>query len=223
MNPMLDVLKVEFREYCVRWLSLKIISDVFEPAGFRRADASGSNLSGERRTLVAEYYEDENWEDIATLRRFASVLERTLLVSFLQEENKDELRALCNKCGFEVDSSGHTVHLATRGVGRQVKNLIFAADGPKPRLVLSDSVSNDIEIVENAEYCLVYDRPIQSHGLLLRELVDWWEETQGNDRVSERESRNTLLLRLTSSTTKKISAKSARDFAFRHLPLGLPQ
>ncbi|MEO1376135.1 MAG: hypothetical protein AAFW70_17850 [Cyanobacteria bacterium J06635_10] len=51
------------------------------------------------------------------------------------------------------------------GVTCSVKNLIFAANGPKPEIVLSDSVSNDIEIVKNADYCLIYDRHIEPHGL----------------------------------------------------------
>jgi hypothetical protein len=43
------------------------------------------------------------------------------------------------------------------GVGTPAKNLIFAANGPKPGLVLRDALNNDIEIVRNGEYCLVYD------------------------------------------------------------------
>lgn len=35
------------------------------------------------------------------------------------------------------------------GVGTPAKNLIFAANGPKPELVLRDAVNNDIEIVRN--------------------------------------------------------------------------
>jgi hypothetical protein len=36
------------------------------------------------------------------------------------------------------------------GVRGEMKNLIFAADGPKPRIVLRDAINNDLEIVENA-------------------------------------------------------------------------
>ncbi|HKG04522.1 MAG TPA: hypothetical protein VKB03_15190 [Conexibacter sp.] len=43
------------------------------------------------------------------------------------------------------------------GVDGELKNLIFAANGPKPRIVLRDSLNNVIEIVQNQEYCLVYD------------------------------------------------------------------
>ena len=46
------------------------------------------------------------------------------------------------------------------GVQGKVKNLIFAAIGPKPEIVLIDSVNNDIQIVKNEHSCLVYDKPI---------------------------------------------------------------
>ncbi|MGW5925985.1 hypothetical protein ACWF2L_07015 [Streptomyces anulatus] len=40
------------------------------------------------------------------------------------------------------------------------KNLIFAAVGPKPQIVLRDAVSNEVEIVRNADNCLVYKDPL---------------------------------------------------------------
>ena len=40
----------------------------------------------------------------------------------------------------------------TGGVEGNTKNLIFAANGPKPDIVLRDAMSNDIEIVANSEY-----------------------------------------------------------------------
>ncbi len=63
-----------------------------------------------------------------------------------------------------------------RGVKGDLKNLIFAANGPKPRIVLRDAINNVIEIVEHADACLVYDRPLQT-GLSWGELVQWWKET----------------------------------------------
>ena len=65
------------------------------------------------------------------------------------------------------------------GVGAPAKNLIFAANGPKPDLVLRDAVNNDIEIVRNGEYCLVYDQPIPADGLTFSRLIEWWRERQG--------------------------------------------
>lgn len=65
------------------------------------------------------------------------------------------------------------------GVGTPAKNLIFAANGPKPELVLRDAVNNDIEIVRNGEYCLVYDEPIPADGLTFSNLIEWWRKRQG--------------------------------------------
>ncbi|MET3937154.1 hypothetical protein [Arthrobacter sp. OAP107] len=74
------------------------------------------------------------------------------------------------------------------GVGTPAKNLIFAANGPKPELVLRDALNNDIEITRNGEYCLIYDRPIPADGLTYSNLIQWWRERQGfADDVSPRD------------------------------------
>jgi very-short-patch-repair endonuclease len=61
-----------------------------------------------------------------------------------------------------------------RGVSGEIKNLIFAANGPKPDIILADAMSNSIRIVNHAEHCLVYDQPISDNGLLWNELTHWW-------------------------------------------------
>ena len=83
------------------------------------------------------------------------------------------------------------------GVRGAVKNIIFAADGPKPRIVLRDATTNEIEIVENAQYCLVYDREIPDLGLSWGEIVTWWRELQsvGPDQ-SDKEVARSLYRRL---------------------------
>ncbi|HLP88473.1 MAG TPA: hypothetical protein VK184_07780 [Nostocaceae cyanobacterium] len=60
------------------------------------------------------------------------------------------------------------------GVSGNIKNLIFAANGPKPEIILEDSLNNDILIVKNEEYCLVYDQNIPITGLLWKDLFTWW-------------------------------------------------
>lgn len=82
------------------------------------------------------------------------------------------------------------------GVSSAFKNLIFAADGPKPELVLADAVSNTIEIVANAQFCLVFDRPLGDSGLSWADLVAWWTETHAPEGTSERDAANNLYLRL---------------------------
>jgi very-short-patch-repair endonuclease len=64
-----------------------------------------------------------------------------------------------------------------RGVDGELKNLIFAAKGAKPRIVLRDAINNVIEIVEHADKCLVYDRPLDGAGLSWSALTAWWSQT----------------------------------------------
>ena len=79
-------------------------------------------------------------------------------------------------------------HDRGEGVRTPAKNLIFAANGPKPELVLRDALNNDIEIVRNGEYCLVYDQPIPADGLTYSNLIQWWRQRQGiTDNVSPRD------------------------------------
>lgn len=72
------------------------------------------------------------------------------------------------------------------GVGSPAKNLIFAANGPKPELVLRDAVNNDIEIVKNAEYCLVFEQPIPADGLSFERLINWWRDREGLTESEDR-------------------------------------
>lgn len=65
-------------------------------------------------------------------------------------------------------------HAGALGVAGELKNLIFASDGPKPKIVLRDALANTIEITENENTCLVYDRPLPEEGLTWAALVDWW-------------------------------------------------
>jgi hypothetical protein len=76
----------------------------------------------------------------------------------------------------EQELSAHTDSSSIRGVDGQLKNIIFACSGPKPKIVLSDAVNNVIDIVENGEYCLVYDRPLTNAGLRWQDLVTWWAD-----------------------------------------------
>ncbi|MGP0102092.1 MAG: hypothetical protein ACLPUT_10815 [Solirubrobacteraceae bacterium] len=73
-----------------------------------------------------------------------------------------------------------------RGVDGALKNIIFAADGTKPRIVVSDALNNTIDIVEGAERCLIYDRPLSPGGLTWTELVAWWAsvEAVADDRAA---------------------------------------
>lgn len=116
------------------------------------------------------------------------------------------------------------------GVHGSVKNLIFAANGPKPEIVLKDAVTNDIQIVENEQYCLVYDKLISEHGLLWTDLVEWWSEQQHltslprNDQ--EKQLYQRLLLSLASPPEKLLFGTYFQHFrriANNNLPALIPQ
>jgi hypothetical protein len=84
------------------------------------------------------------------------------------------------------------------GVDGDMRNLIFAADGPKPRIVLSDAINNVIDIKEGADRVLVYDRPLAPTGLTWGELVSWWKDA-GRANPNEAKPGHTLYRRLMQS------------------------
>jgi very-short-patch-repair endonuclease len=62
--------------------------------------------------------------------------------------------------------------------GNKIKNIIFGANGPKPEIILKDATTNDIQVVRNSEYCLIYDLEISADGLLWKNLLDWWRDRE---------------------------------------------
>lgn len=135
------------------------------------------------------------------------VLEKFPLDTFSEEEQADK-QILYNefKCIIEqlhADSKSRT------GAEGKVKNLIFAANGPKPDIILSDSVSNKIQIVANAQYCLIYDQSIPDTGLRWLDLVHWWAR-QKDLPFPHRESESELYKRLHESL-----ASPPEKFLFR--------
>ncbi|MEU6232191.1 hypothetical protein [Kitasatospora sp. NPDC047058] len=75
----------------------------------------------------------------------------------------------------EIEEAEYEAQFRKSTTGR-FKNLIFAAVGPKPKIVLRDAVNNDVEIVENAENCLVFDHQLPPNGLTWSQMVTWWAE-----------------------------------------------
>lgn len=96
---------------------------------------------------------------------------------------------LARKITADYDSPllSHLLSLAgIRGVDGEMKNLIFAADGPKPEIVLDDALNNIIRITKNEEHCLVFDQPLSEHGLTWRDLTRWWAGSDTLDAETER-------------------------------------
>ena len=65
-------------------------------------------------------------------------------------------------------------------------------------MVLIDATTNEIQITRNAEYCLVYDRPVEG-AVLWRNLVDWWMEHEHATATEPEEAEEELYRRLEQS------------------------
>ncbi|BFO23226.1 hypothetical protein SHKM778_96140 (plasmid) [Streptomyces sp. KM77-8] len=83
----------------------------------------------------------------------------------------------------------------SKGPSGAFKNLIFAADGAKPQIVLRDAVDNDVEIVRHADTCLVFTDPLPPHGLTWRQMVAWWTNNHHPD-ADEKSAADALYRRL---------------------------
>ncbi len=142
-----------------------------------------------------------DWEDdwIFSDPRFGLADSDDALVRFLAEmlhpavrtdlAEVEDLRAFLNSVlshdGYEIiqtgDISGAPVFEGRRtgsGVRGSMKNIIFAAIGSKPEIVIDDAVNNDLRIVKNEKNCLIYDRPLGVRGLTWRDLADWWADRE---------------------------------------------
>jgi very-short-patch-repair endonuclease len=165
------------------------------PSTDRRYDTAGGDVWMHRVMNPTDW--DDDWifydsrfgladSDDALVRFLAEMLHPAVRTDLAAVE---ELRAFLNSVlvhdGYEVVQtgaiSGAPVFAGRRigsGVRGSMKNLIFAAVGPKPEIVLDDAVNNELRIVRNEENCLVYDRPLAGHGLLWSELADWWADRE---------------------------------------------
>lgn len=116
--------------------------------------------------------------------QFISLLEQ-LVYPMVRDENEvnaiiQEINPILKQDNFALvpyDSiSGRTIYKCVKnsGVKGVVKNLIFASNGYKPEIVITDALNNDLKIVKNKNSCLVFDKPIPLEGLKWVDLVAWW-------------------------------------------------
>lgn len=133
----------------------------------------------------------------ASNRRFALFLEGLVSSDVLPDaEAQERFVGAVNPClqpaGAElrqvgvVDGYPHFEIVSTRaGRNRRPKNLIFASPR-KPDLRFRSAVDNDIEVVEDQEAVLVYDRPIETgRGLRWCDLQSWWMQSHPSQDFDE--------------------------------------
>ena len=223
MELISSAFRIAFRDYCSKNLTLSLIHNIFVGTSMQQGEISPERLytfSGERRTLVEEYYASIDWTSRRDVQKFLNAL-RNFFTLYAQEENHS-FRRLIQQEGFIIE--GNIVSFASSEVssGANVKNLIFATNGPKPEIVLVDALNNDIKIVRNKEYCLVYEKPISEHGLLWKDLADWWrkEYNQNNPGAKLYER---LHASLESDPERLLFQTYCREFMADEMPALIPQ
>ena len=109
-------IRYALREFCVNCVSLRHIADAFESAGFTRSDLPSSvMISGERRSLVEEYYQGVNWNNPSDAQLFIRALNSILSQFYIDDESAARLLSACRRAGLIVDGRqvrlGSTVRL----------------------------------------------------------------------------------------------------------------
>lgn len=140
--------------------------------------------------------------------RFATFLEGLVSADVVPDEPAqrhlvDTINTQLRTIGFELGevdvSDGYPVFslISTQTAkNKRPKNLIFASS-TKPDIRFRDAINNDIEIVDNADDVLVYDRPIGPDGVRWRDLQAWWKHTHDID--DDNHAKSTLYKRLRNS------------------------
>ncbi|WP_226036127.1 endonuclease domain-containing protein [Aquibacillus saliphilus] len=118
----------------------------------------------------------------------------------------DNLNQFLGFDGYEIIHNGNafTVKYNNQQHSGSLKNLLFASDGPKPEIVLVDTLNYDIDVVANKNHILIYDQPITADGLTWQDLVGWWSQTYNVPSDQDRKFYHRLNQSLASSPPEQL-------------------
>lgn len=194
---------------------------VVSPRRLRNAIAEHLR-DGMTRQKIEDFFEDLGlapWPD-----EWASDTKAAFVSSILEKHTLMELADVARRVSDEINAPELLAlvdRLGPTGVTGDLKNLIFAADGPKPKIIFRDAINNDIVIVENEQHCLVYDRPLGPNGLTWRELTAWWADREGMTSVPATEISRSLYHRLDRSLGDNDAERLIlRTYGDRYVQLG---
>lgn len=131
--------------------------------------------------LNAMYVSDKKFIDL-----IQSIVHPRVRTDIEQKTYVEELNKFLIKDGYRLVNtkfiSGEpifTIEKISQGIHGKIKNLIFAAYGTKPDIVIEDSLTNNIKIIGGEDKCLVYILSISNEGVSWHDLVTWWNN--GNE------------------------------------------
>jgi len=103
-NVLLKALKIQFKYFCVDYLSLNQIKGIFSSFGFT-VNHESTVSSGTRRGLVDELYDSVDWSNVDTVQNFFKLLEYVLQLYDLSDELKSLISSFCEELGFVVQDN----------------------------------------------------------------------------------------------------------------------
>ncbi len=147
MEMISKALRHNFREFCST-VPLRLINDMFQSCDIQPGNLpQDMRVSGERRTLVEQYYASLDWTRKTDAQRFLHVISFALVQDYVPQSYKDNLRQMYSKAGFRVE--GDTVS--------------FSVDEQEPTSLRNADTSTDpMEQQEN-----------NITALTRRDIIDW--------------------------------------------------
>lgn len=189
------------------------LNDYFDGNYFKISKITRQNIAKEIDEIIGENANIPiNSLDKNFIKFIEDLLHPVSKTGKITKEVIDSLNYHLQKDGFqiivEIDKYDRNIYrfISDKGVRGKVKNIIFAANGPKPEIVFSDALNNNILIAKNNEYCLVYDKTIPVTGLKWVDLVKWWSDKNRVERNAD--CARDLLGRL------RLSISSPPEFTF---------
>jgi hypothetical protein len=189
----LDVLTSRSGQFTALLGSLWILDD--DPLDFLTGTSAGLRAEIERHVIrnPGDWSAEELFEHLGALEagdaRFARFLEGLVSADVIPDEPAQRrvvatINPHLRTAGAELRETGADGGYPVFSVvpvglarSRQPKNLIFASLA-KPDIRFRDAIDNDIEITQNADKVLIYDRHISSDGIRWHDLQEWWRESQ---------------------------------------------
>lgn len=240
-------------KFLSRFVDITIVRDISATVSY---DESNILISADTRLNFAQFFEipSDNgqyeqiyhrdflerygffdWPD----KRIFHFLEQLVDPTIRKGDDQAEWVILINRIirsdGFSLvedqQQSGHPIFKVRvrSGISQSPKNLIFASTGPKPEIGFRDAVSNEIVILKNEEFCLLFDERLPKGGLFWCDLVSWFGRKNNNFK-NERDIRTALGERLKESIgsppERRFFAEYFRQFRPRfgeNLPALIPQ
>lgn len=144
------------------------------------------------------YYTEEKIREVNGSELIEKILIKAVdprdFIEFPNKENNavTKLNNYLEYDGYRLTKTGmyylvESLETSQTQKSKNIQNIIFASTGPKPEIILTDAIHNEIKIVKNKQFCLLYDKPVSPiHGLTLKQLQDWYYSKSPQPNLSDR-------------------------------------